>query len=691
MKRSKKMKLKRLVILLLVLSVSLFTVSCDLLFGSKDEESFKVNFETDGGTVVEAQLVVKGGLVTKPADPTKEGHTFTGWYLDGEEWDFDNDVVNANIALTAGWEELHTHTVVVDEAVAPTCTNDGLTEGSHCSECGEILEEQETVPALGHRYIVNNVAPGCITGGYDEHICTACGDSYKDNAVDPLGHTPGEAATCDLPQVCSVCTTLITPALGHIAREDAYVAPTCTVNGWSAGATCSVCGEVLIAQNMIPALGHTVVVDAAVAADCENAGLTEGSHCSVCNEGIVAQEIIPALGHTVVVDAAKAADCENSGLTEGSHCSACGTVLVAQEVIPALSHTVVVDAAVAADCENAGLTEGEHCSVCNKVIVAQEIIPALGHTASEDAYKAPTCTESGWSTGATCSVCGEVLEAQEIIPALGHTEVIDAPVAADCLNTGLTEGKHCGACGEVLVAQEDVPALGHTAVTDAPVAADCENTGLTEGKHCSVCSEVIIAQDVIPALGHTVVVDASVAADCENTGLTEGKHCSVCDKVILAQNIVPAKGHVEYVDEAVKPTCINDGLTAGKHCSVCNKVLVAQVVDPATGVHVYVDGMCNTDGCGAIHPDWVKVTYVLHGGENAPENVELYMKGVYPELFDAVREGYTFRGWYDSISYNNKIESLFGIDEDITLYALWVKSSSGGSGNGSTTTPEVPI
>ena len=603
------MKLKRLVILLLVLSVSLFTVSCDLLFGSKDEESFKVNFDTDGGTVVEAQLVVKGGLVTKPADPTKEGHTFTGWYLDGEEWDFDNDVVNANIILTASWEEVHTHTVVVDEAVAPTCTNTGLTEGSHCSGCGEILEEQETVPALGHRYIVYSVAPGCLTGGYDEHICTACGDSYKDNAVDPLGHTPGEAATCDLPQVCSVCTTLITPALGHIAREDAYVAPTCTVNGWSAGATCSVCGEVLIAQNMIPALGHTVVVDAAVAADCENAGLTEG----------------------------------------------------------------------------------EHCSVCNKVIVAQEIIPALGHTASEDAYKAPTCTESGWSTGATCSVCGEVLEAQEIIPALGHTEVIDAPVAAACLNTGLTEGKHCGACGEVLVAQDVVPALGHTAVTDAPVAADCENTGLTEGKHCSVCNEVIIAQDVIPALGHTVVVDASMAADCENTGLTEGKHCSVCDKVILAQNIVPAKGHAEIVDMAVKPTCINDGLTAGKHCSVCNKVLVAQVVDPATGAHVYVDGMCNTDGCGAIHPDWVKVTYVLHGGENSPENVELYMKGVYPELFDAVREGYTFRGWYDSISYNNKIESLFGIDEDITLYALWVKSSGGGSGNGSTTTPEVPI
>ena len=33
--------------------------------------------------------------------------------------------------------EPHKHTVVDDEAVAPTCKSTGLTEGSHCSECQE--------------------------------------------------------------------------------------------------------------------------------------------------------------------------------------------------------------------------------------------------------------------------------------------------------------------------------------------------------------------------------------------------------------------------------------------------------------------------------------------------------------------------------------------------------------------------
>ena len=38
------------------------------------------------------------------------------------------------------------HTVVTDKAVEPTCSSNGLTEGSHCSVCGKVIKKQEVIP-----------------------------------------------------------------------------------------------------------------------------------------------------------------------------------------------------------------------------------------------------------------------------------------------------------------------------------------------------------------------------------------------------------------------------------------------------------------------------------------------------------------------------------------------------------------
>ena len=42
------------------------------------------------------------------------------------------------------------HVEVIDEGYPATCTTTGLTDGSHCSVCGNVLKEQEVINPLGH-------------------------------------------------------------------------------------------------------------------------------------------------------------------------------------------------------------------------------------------------------------------------------------------------------------------------------------------------------------------------------------------------------------------------------------------------------------------------------------------------------------------------------------------------------------
>ena len=68
----------------------------------------KVNFHTNGGSIISSLGVDFGDLVTKPVDPTLNYHDFIGWFTDNitfeDAWDFANDTMpEGDIDLYAKW------------------------------------------------------------------------------------------------------------------------------------------------------------------------------------------------------------------------------------------------------------------------------------------------------------------------------------------------------------------------------------------------------------------------------------------------------------------------------------------------------------------------------------------------------------------------------------------------------------
>ncbi|MBE6646074.1 MAG: hypothetical protein E7611_00360 [Ruminococcaceae bacterium] len=258
---------------------------------------------------------------------------------------------------TGGTGACLSHKEEIVAGKAPSCTEDGLTEGKICSVCKTVIVEQEAIAKLYHtEVIIESISATCTEAGYTSgKKCAVCDeiiiapveipaldhlesdwiiDKTSEVGADGLRHT--ECVRCS-----EIITTENFPAIteGHVheGKEWAVVSPaTCTAEGIKV-LRCD-CG-VEIERASIEKTEHIEEITIGIAPTCMTTGLTDGKKCSVCQKILVAQQTIASKAHTEITMLGRAATCTETGSTDGKKCAFCSQITLAQLSVPPTGHS----------------------------------------------------------------------------------------------------------------------------------------------------------------------------------------------------------------------------------------------------------------------------------------------------------------------------------------------------------------
>ncbi len=413
--------------------------------------------------------------------------------------------VNGSVNLVGA--HVHDADPAYTPMVPATCTSTGTEAYYTCTGCGKLfkdaactqaIEAPVTIPMTEHTWDggTETTPATCSAEGVMTYECTVC-HTTKTEPIDKLAHTPE-----DIPAV---------PA-------------TCTSTGLTAGVKCSVCGEIITAQDIVPMIEHTWD------------GGTETTPATCSAEGVMTYE-----------------------------CTVCHTTKT--EPIDKLAHTPEDIPAVAPTCTEAGKTAGVKCSVCGEIITAPTDVDALGHDWDAGVVTTPaTETEDGVMTY-TCNRCG--VTKTEVIPKLvcDHATLTPtAAVEATCTAEGNIAYWTCDNCGrifsdaeattEITLAETVIEKIAHTpaeAVKENEVAATCTAEGsYDEVVYCSVCgTEISRTAKTVEKTAHTW---GEWTVTKEATYDEEGSRehtCSVCGT--KETEVIPKKTHSSGKDKDTTP------------------------------------------------------------------------------------------------------------------------------------------
>lgn len=245
------------------------------------------------------------------------------------------------------------HIEIIDKAIEVGCENEGLTEGSHCERCNQVLTKQEAIECLGHDYSEFQTVKEatCEGEGLEKKVCNNCSNEVF-NTLPAKGHEYTEFITSKEPtcegeglekKTCPNCPSEIFNTLepkGHTYSDFTTIKnPTCTETGLKSR-SCA-CGHIDYAE--IEPKGHTPKDGESLNSTCTEYGHTAPVLCKDCGITLTKEELLPLLDHNynsgVVIQAPQI---RTYGLMEYT-CIDCGNIKRERIAKLAVTSEFVVD------------------------------------------------------------------------------------------------------------------------------------------------------------------------------------------------------------------------------------------------------------------------------------------------------------------------------------------------------------
>jgi hypothetical protein len=595
------------------------TYKLTVISNADEDDMDSTSGSTTYSAYVEYSIVQAAEAPNKPSSELTPAHTVktvsevelpSGWQWSegsGSEALADNTSVTATAKYAgadAGNYEIESVEITI---IRQPCSHKGGTatcvSGATCENCGTEYTDKNAANHTGNTGIINAKSETCTENGYTgDTICSDCETILESGTeIKATGHTGG-TATCASGAICENCGTEYTDknAANHTGNTEIInaKAATCTEDGYTGDKICSDCKKVLESGAEISATGHTggtaTCTEQATCTACGKpygeltahtggtATCVNGAKCENCGTEYTDKNAANHTGNTEIISA-KSETCTENGYTGDTICSDCKKVLESGTEIKAAGHTggtaTCTEQAACTICGNpyGGLiahtggmstcTEQAICTICGKPY--GELAAHTGGTA--------TCV-----SGAKCENCGTEYTDKNAANHTGNTEIISAK-AATCTENGYTGDTICLDCKTVLGSGTEIKAIGHTGGT-----ATC-----TEQATCTACGKPY--GELTAHVGGTATcVNGAICTICgkpyggliAHTGGTatcaSGAICENCGTEYTDKNAANHTGNTEIIN-AKAATCTESGYTGDKICSDCKTVLESGTETKAAG------------------------------------------------------------------------------------------------------------